>query len=141
MNLPFFNRLPVKKISILSPDTGVSQQTKQLLEALLQDLPDLLLAYIVDIQTGRLLAFYTASSVYNPHQVSLRSAKLLQMLAAAFAEQPWMTSPLTDVSVMLEDQLHYLFPCNNGQWGCFLATYLKDANLGITKKIASRHTT
>lgn len=141
MNLPFFNRLPVKKISVLSPDTEVGQRAKKILEGLLQDLPDLLLTYLVDIQTGRLLAFYTASSTYNPHHVSLRSAKLLQTLDASFTKQPWMTGPLTDISVILEDQLHYLCPCNNGQWGCFLATYLKDANLGIAKKIASRHTT
>lgn len=126
---------------MLAASNEEGQRAQKIVEGLLQDMPDLLLTCIVDIQSGKLLAFYTVGSAYNPHHLSLRHAKLFQMLEAALAEQAWMTGPLLDVSVILEDQLHYACPCNEGKWCCFLAVYLKDANLGITKKIVNRHTT
>ena len=142
MNLPFFNRLPLKKVTVATDtDDEMAKRSKQVIEGLLQDLPDLLMACVVNAQSGRVVASYTVSNAYNPNQISLRNAKLLRIMDDALTAKAWAGGPLTDVSVILEDQLHHLRPMNDGKWYCFLAVHTADANLGIAKEIMRRHTT
>ncbi|MCR5887007.1 hypothetical protein LRS06_04285 [Hymenobacter sp. J193] len=139
MNIPFFNRLQLKKITVGTEDEA-GKRAQTALEGLLADLPDLLMACVVDIQSGRVLASYTTTTTYNPNQINLRNAKLLRVITDALKAKAWVGGPLTDVSVMLEDQFHHLRPMNEGKWYCFLAVRMADVNLGIAKEIMRRHT-
>ena len=139
MNIPFFNRLQLKKITLGTADEA-GKRAQKVLEGLLEDIPDLLMSCVVETHSGRVLASYTTHSTYNPNQISLRNAKLLRTIAEALTTKAWTGGPLTDVSVMLEDQLHHLRPMNDGKWYCFLAVRTADANLGIAKEIMRRHT-
>ncbi len=139
MNFPFFNRLQVKKVVAASGEAGV--RAEAMLTALLRELPELLLAYVADNQTGALLASYTASAAYNPNQLNVRTTKQLRTMNEALATGAWPGGPLTDVSVFLDDQLHHLRPVASGQWHCFVAVRLADANLGIVKEVTRRATT
>ncbi|WBA43957.1 hypothetical protein [Hymenobacter canadensis] len=139
MNLPFFNRLPLKKITV-ETDDEMAKYSKTIIEGLLQDLPDMLMACVVNRQSGRVVASYTVSTAYNPNQISLRNVKLLRIMDVALAAKAWIGGPLTDISVILEDQLHHMRPMSNGKWYCFLAVHTSDANLGIAKEIMRRHT-
>ena len=118
----------------------MGKRSKDVIEGLLQELPDLLMACVVNTQSGRVLASYTVSNAYNPNHISLRNAKLLHTINDALAAKAWAGGPLSDISVMLEDQLHHLRPMNDGKWYCFLAVHTADANLGIAKEIMRRHT-
>ncbi|MCI1189199.1 hypothetical protein MON38_17380 [Hymenobacter sp. DH14] len=118
----------------------MAKRSREVIEGLLQELPDLLMACVVNVQSGRVLASYTVSNAYNPNQISLRNAKLLRIVEDALAAKAWAGGSLTDISVMLEDQLHHLRPMNDGRWYCFLAVHTADANLGIAKEIMRRHT-
>ena len=138
MNFPFFNRLQVKKIVAASGEAG--QRAEAMLAALLRELPELLLAYVADSQSGSLLASYTASAAYNPNQLNLRTTKQLRTMNEALATGAWPGGALTDVSVILDDQLHHLRPVAGGRWHCFVAVRLADANLGIVKEVARRAT-
>jgi hypothetical protein len=139
MNFSFFNRLVVKKVVV--PTAGeAGRQAEKMIADIWQELPDMLLGYIVDCQTSNVLAFYTVSSAYNPNQLSLRNTKLLRTMQEALANKAWPGGPLTDVSVILEDQLHHLRPLKGGDWYCFVAVRLADANLGIIKDVVRRHT-
>ncbi|RZK30983.1 MAG: hypothetical protein EOO63_05310 [Hymenobacter sp.] len=137
MNFSFFNRLPVKKVVVPAAHEA-GQRAEKIVRGLLQELPDLLLAYVVDTKSAAVLAFYTSSTTYNPHQLSLRNTKLLRTMHEALATNAWVGGPLTDVSVILEDQMHYLRPLNNDEWYCFLAVRLADANMGLVKEIVRR---
>ena len=139
MNFPFFNRLQVKKVVAASGEAGV--RAEAMLTALLRELPELLLAYVADNQTGALLASYTASAAYNPNQLNVRTTKQLRTMNEALATGAWPGGLLTDVSVFLDDQLHHLRPVASGQWHCFVAVRLADANLGIVKEVTRRATT
>jgi hypothetical protein len=86
------------------------------------------------------VASYTVSNSYNPHQISLRNAKVLRIMDDALAAKAWVGGPLTDVSIILEDQFHLLRAISNGEWYCYLAAHTKDANLGIAKEIMRRQT-
>ncbi|WP_201980177.1 hypothetical protein [Hymenobacter rubidus] len=125
----------------VATDDEMAKRSKEVIEGLLHDLPDLLMACVVNTQSGRVVASYTVSNSYNPNQISLRNAKLLRIMEDALAAKAWLGGPLTDVSVMLEDQLHHLRPMKEGKWYCFLAVHTADANLGIAKEIMRRHTT
>jgi len=138
MNFPFFNRLQVKKVVATSGEAG--QRAEAMLVALLRELPDLVLAYVADNQSGAILASYTASAAYNPNQLNLRTTKQLRTMNEALATGAWPGGALTDVSVILEDQLHHLRPVAGGQWHCFVAVRLADANLGIVKDVMRRAT-
>lgn len=139
MNFPFFNRLQTKRIVIPSPGEP-GRQAEAMLQNLLRELPELLMAYLADSQTGNILASYTASAAYNPNQLSLRNTKLLRLMDEALAAKAWLGDGLTDVSVILEDQLHHLRPLPNAARHCFVAVRLADANLGILKDVVRRAT-
>jgi hypothetical protein len=139
MNFPFFNRLQVKKVVAASGEAG--HRAEAMLTALLLELPELLLAYIADSQTGTILASYTANSAYNPNHLNLRTTKQLRTMSDTLAANTWLGGPLLDVSMLLEDQLHHLRPVADGQWHCFVAVRLADANLGILKDVVRRATT
>ncbi|RYY21440.1 MAG: hypothetical protein EOO36_00820 [Cytophagaceae bacterium] len=141
MNFPFFNRLQLKKI-VVPASAAAGQRAEKILAGIVQELPDLLLTYLVDTQSGALLAFYTASSTYNPNLLSLRNNKLLRTMQEALATKAWVGGPLTDVSIILEDQIHHLRPLDvpEGTWYCFIATRLADANLGMVKEVMRRCT-
>jgi len=108
----------------------------------MQELPELLLAYLVDTQSSAVLAFYTTSNTYNPHQLSLRNTKLLRSMQEALATKAWVGGPLTDVSITLEDQIHHLRPLvvAQGSWYCFVAARLADSNMGMVKEVVRRCT-
>lgn len=108
----------------------------------MQELPDLLLSYIVDTQSGAVLAFYTVGNAYNPNQLSLRNTKLLHTMQEALATKAWVGGPLTDVSITLEDQIHHLRPLAvpEGSWYCFVAARLADSNMGMVKEVVRRCT-
>lgn len=139
MNFPFFNRLQVKKIVV--PTAGEpGRQAEAMLAKLLGELPELLMAYIADNQSGTMLSSYTANAAYNPNHLTLRNTKLLRTIQDALATKAWVGGPLTDTSVILEDQLHHLRPLPAQGWHCFVAVRLADANLGILKDVVRRAT-
>jgi hypothetical protein len=139
MMFPFFNRLQVKKITVAGTDE-TAKKAQQMLEGLLQDLPDLLMACVVDIASGKVLASYTTHATLNPNHISLRYAKVVRSIGEALDSGAWVGGPLTDISLILEDQLHHLRPLHAGQWYCFVAVRTADANLAIAKEVMRRHT-
>lgn len=139
MNFPFFNRPALGKINVGATD-GAGEQARLAVEGILRELPDLLMTYVAEVPSGRVLASYTSHRSYNPNQVGLRNARLLAILEAPLAAHAWLGGPLLDVSVVLEDQLHHLRPFGGGKLYCFLAVLTADANLGIIKEITRRHT-
>jgi hypothetical protein len=139
MNFPFFNRLQVKKVVAASGEAG--QRAETMLLTLLREQPDVLLAYIADNRTGTMLASYTTSSAYNPNQLNLRNTKLLGYMSDTLAANSWLGGPLLDMSMLLEEELHYLRPVADGQWHCFVAVRLADVNLGILKEVVRLATT
>jgi hypothetical protein len=134
----FLNRLQVKKITVATADEN-GQQAQRILEGLLADLPELLMACVVEVASGKMLASYTTHKDYNPNYISLRYAKILRSMSEALASGAWPGGPLLDSTLMLDDQLHHLRPLHNGQWYCMLAVRTADANLGIAKEIMRRH--
>ncbi|TGE10091.1 roadblock/LC7 domain-containing protein [Hymenobacter fodinae] len=139
MTIPFLNRVRIRQITVgTSNEAGL--QARTVLEKLLAEMPELLLTCVVEVQSGRVLASYTRESHLNPNHLSLRYAKLLQLTTKTLAAQQIPGGPLTDITVLLEDQFHIVWPMRNGHWYCFVAVRFADANLGMARDIMRRHT-
>lgn len=137
MKFPFFTRSQPRAI-VLATNTDNARQAEQLLATVLQNLPELLFSYVFDTQKNTLLASYTVSSLYNPHQLTVRNAKLLHTVQQAVATGAWPGGPCTDLAVMLDAQMHYLRPLPERGWYCFAAISLADANIGMVKEVLRR---
>ncbi len=131
-SLPFLNRFSLHKLV----EAGGSP-ARLVLESLLRELPELL-ACVVELASGKVLAYYTTQTGYSPHHVSLRYARLLRSTHHALASQPWMTGPLTDITTVLDEHLHHLRPLHDGQWYCFVAVRTADTNLALLKDAVRR---
>lgn len=140
MKFPFFTRLQTKQI-VAASGSDAARQAERMLTDILAGLPELLLTYIVDLQGATLLASYTVNAAYNPHQLTVRNAKLLQTVNEALATKAWVGGPCTDLTVVLDDQMHYLRPLPERGWYCFVAVRLADANMGMVKEVLRRATT
>ncbi|RZK29730.1 MAG: hypothetical protein EOO63_08410 [Hymenobacter sp.] len=139
MKIPFLTRLQPKKI-VPAAGTADAHQAEQLLIGILKDLPELLFGYVFDSKGNALLASYTVSSAYNPHQLTVRNGKLLQTVQQAVATGVWLGGPCTDLAVMLDEHMHYLRPLPERGWYCFAAVRHADANIGMVKEVLRRAT-
>lgn len=139
MKIPFLTRLQPKQI-VPAAGNARSHQAEQLLALILRDLPELLFGYVFDIKSNALLASYTVSGAYNPHQLTVRNAKLLHTVQQAVAAGAWPGGPCTDLTVLLEEHLHYLRPLPERGWHCFAAVRHADANIGLVKEVVRRAT-
>lgn len=131
----FLKRLALHTMVVTA---GADAAAPRVLENLLRELPELLLACVVEVASGKILAFYTTHASYNPHHLSLRYARLLHTVHEAVASGAWPGGPLTDLTLVLDDQLHHLRPLRAGQWYCFVAVHTADANLALTKEVVRR---
>lgn len=138
MVFPFFNRIQTKKIVVGTANED-GQFAHTVLEGLLRELPELLMSCIVDIASGKVVAFYTTNNNYNPNQVSLRYAKVFRTVRDAQRVKAWPGGPLTDISLLLEDQLHQLYPLHSDQWYCLVVMRTDDANMAVVKDVIRRN--
>ncbi|QNH62347.1 hypothetical protein [Hymenobacter sediminicola] len=139
MQFPFLSRISLRKITVGTKDEA-GQAARTVLEQLLTELPEMLLACLVEVSSGRVLASYTTASALNPNQISLRYAKLLRQTDSALAARQIPGGPLTEMTLLLEDQLHLIRPLPTRGWYCFLAVRFADTNLGMASEILRRQT-
>ena len=128
----FLKRLPLHKL--VAADGGEAAQ--RVLEGILRELPELLLACVVEVLSGKILASYTTHPSLNPNHLSLRYAKLLRTVPAA----AWGGNLLLDMTLVLEDQLHYLRLLHADEWYCLVAVHTAESNLALTQKVVRRYT-
>lgn len=138
MDFPFFNRPALKKITVAGA-ADLAEPARTAVAGIVGELPDVLMTYVADVASGTVLAAYTSHRGYNPHQISLRNARIFSLLTATTNANPWLGGPVQDLTIMLEDQYHYLRLCRGGRWYCFAAVLTAEANLGIVKDIVRRH--
>lgn len=138
MDFLFFNRPALKKIAV-GGETTLAEPARTAVEGILRELPDLLMTYVADVASGTVLAAYTSHRSYNPNQISLRNARIFSLLTDVSVANPWLGGPVQDLTIMLEDQYHYLRLCPAGKWYCFVAVHTAEANLGIVKDIVRRY--
>ncbi|GAB3287088.1 hypothetical protein [Hymenobacter tenuis] len=138
MRIPFLSRPSIRQI-VVGTSNEAGTKAHSVLQKLLSDLPEILMACVVEVHSGKVLASYTTTESLNPNQISLRYAKLVQLTAKTVSSHHIPGGPLTDATLMLEDQLHALRITQQGAWYCFLAIRFADANLAMALEVLRRH--
>lgn len=133
MKLPFLRYLP----GLGSPPVrqvvgGPGTPATAALHYLLAELPELLLAAVLDLPTGQLLATYAAERGYQPSLLATPVAAAVQLLQqhSPAAEQP------VEVLLTLASQLHLVRLRPAGQQVLFLAIGSHDTNLALLRQLA-----
>jgi len=102
------------------------------LDYLLAELPELLLAAVLDLPTGQLLATYAAERGYQPSLLAAPVAAVLQLLQQ---QSPAPEQPV-EVLLTLASQLHLVRLRSGSQQVLFLAIGSHDTNLALLRQLA-----
>lgn len=139
MRIPFLNRLVVKKIT--GDAVGATRSgAETLIQQLLLELPELVAVAVVDMASSKMVAAYTATTSFDPYKLPARSAELLRVLQRMLTA-PWLPDQqVTDLVVVLDEQLHCLRPMGQGRQLCYLVVRSADTNMSLVRDILRRHT-
>lgn len=140
MKLPFLRYIPglgsppVRQVAAGSgPHTGPAIAA---LHHLLAELPELLLAAVLDLPTGQLLATYATERHYQPSLVVAPLAAVVQQ--ATLLGQLQTADELQEILLTLSGQLHLLLVRPGGQQALYLAIGSHDTNLAIARQLAQQ---
>lgn len=125
---------PTHRVVVTAATEAGRGSAERALNYLLAELPELLLAALVQVDTGKPLATYTTQSQWRPGAVAEPFAAALRQLRAAQAgtAEPGLVE---EVLVTLKTQVHVLRLTPNGQHFLYLAVDGHDANLALTREV------
>ena len=144
MKLSFLDRLQnLVKPSSSEPTPFVAQRAAAIaqLDGLRADLPDLLAATVIDIETGQALASHTSSAALAPAKVSHHHAEIIRQKRRALAALQLSDEAIEDIVIALTTQLHlFRISPDNRRLLC-LVVGTKDTNLALARETLRQHNT
>ncbi|AHJ97702.1 hypothetical protein Hsw_2378 [Hymenobacter swuensis DY53] len=128
----------VKKIT--GDAVGATRSSAEtLIQHLLRELPELVAVAVVDTASSKMVAAYTATPKFDPYKLTGRSTDLFRGLQRMLAA-PWLQGQqVTDLVVVLDEQLHCLRPVGQGRQIVYLVVRLADTNMSLVRDILRRH--
>ena len=140
MKIPFLKQLqrlagPTANEIELSATGPASARIEQAIRYLLAELPDLLMAAVVDVATGKPLATYTTDRSLRPAAVAGFNAEAVRQVQASLAAQGTASEQLEEMLFTLPSQLHLLHVAPVNQSFVYLAVDCRDTNLGIARAV------
>ncbi|UOR04878.1 hypothetical protein MUN82_18280 [Hymenobacter aerilatus] len=141
MQIPFLNRLQslsgatINKV-VPAGNNPEHQEAAQILQRVLEGLPELVAAAVVQIETGQAMATYMTSRDFNPTKVAGYNASLVrEQYKVLTALQPGSDEQLEEIVITLPTQLHLLRILTNQQQFLYVAVESRDTNLGIAREV------
>lgn len=135
--IPFLNR--VSDLLDPLPEADRSRAT-EIVRSVMQDLPELLSATVIDIGTGRILAEHVAEKNGNTILAAAAHAEMVkQKRQAMIALQLGPEEQLENILVTQHQQLHLMRVLHEGQWILSLVANVQDTNLGIARTVLHAH--
>ena len=140
MKIPFLNQLqrltgPVTNEVRLAVSGPESNNIEQTIQYLLDELPDLLMAAVVDVATGKPLASYTTDRDLRPGSVVGFDAAAVRQVQASLLVQGLTEETLEEILLTLPSQLHLLRLVPGGHTFICLAVDCLDTNLAIAREV------
>ena len=140
MKIPFLKQLqrltgPVPNEVVLTTTGPEGVAIEQAIRYLLDELPDLLMAAVVDVATGKPLATYTTDRELRPMIVAGFNAEAVRQVQASLVAQNSAAEQLEEMLFTLPSQLHLLHLLPSGQRFVYLAVDSRDTNLGIARAV------
>ena len=140
MKIPFLKQLqrlagPAANEVVLATTGPESASIEEAIRHLLAELPDLLMAAVVDVATGKPLASYTSDVALRPGAVAGFNAEAVRQVRASLAAQGTTQEKVEEMLFTLPSQLHLLRLAPAGRTFIYLAVDRRDTNLGIAREV------
>ncbi|QKG58036.1 hypothetical protein GKZ68_16260 [Hymenobacter sp. BRD128] len=141
MKLPFLRYLPglgsppVRQV-VGAPGSISNSPAEAALHYLLAELPELLLAAVLDLPTGQLRATYAADRAYQPSLLAASVAAVVQQ--AQLLGQGQAGEEPAEVLLTLASQLYLVRLRPGGQQVLYLAVGSHDTNLALLRQLAQQ---
>lgn len=140
MKVPFLRYLPglgSPPVRQVVPGPGnPSSPAEAALHFLVAELPELLLAAVLDLPTGQLLATYAAERAYQPSLLVGSVLAVMQQLHLVRQDQA--DEEPVEVLLTLASQLHLMRVRPGGQQVLYLAIGSHDTNLALLRQLAEQ---
>ncbi len=142
MKLPFLKQLqrltglPTHELVI--EDTGPGSESsgvEQALQHLLAELPDLLMAAVVNTETGKAAGLYTTERGLRPDLVAGFNAEAVRQVRAALVAQQATDEVVRELLFTLRSQVHVVHLSASGQQFLYLAADSHDTNLALAREV------
>ena len=137
MKIPFLKQLqrltgPVPNEVVLTTTGPEGVAIEQAIRYLLDELPDLLMAAVVDVATGKPLATYTTDRSLRPAAVAGFNAGVVRQLQASLGAQgAAATEQIEEILFTLPSQLHLLHVAAGNQLFVYLAVDCRDTTWAL----------
>jgi hypothetical protein len=141
MKIPFFKQFqrlagPVAhEVEMQAAPGSASAPIERAIRHLLAELPDMLMAAVVEVATGKPLATYTADRDLRPGPVVGFNAEAVRQVQAAVRAQGTPSELVEEMLFTLASQLHLLRLEASGRWFIYLAVETRDTNLAIAREV------
>lgn len=139
MNLPFLRNLPSlgrrPLFRIVANAEATATGAEAALQHLLAELPELLMAAVVTLESGQVLASYATQPQLWPSTAAPFWTAAVQQLQASQDAQGPGPEQLEEVLVTLPAQLHLLRLAPRGHYLLCLAIGAADTNLALAREI------
>jgi len=141
MKIPFLKQLQrlagpaAHEVEMLAPAGPARAAIERTVRHLLAELPDLLMAAVVEVATGKPLATYTVDRDLRPALVAGFNAAAVRQVQALLKAQNTPAEQVEEMVFTLPSQLHLLRLVPAGQWFIYLAVDSRDTNLAIAREV------
>ena len=137
MKFPFLTHWPGRRPvvgQVVAGAGAAAGPAAPALRELLQLLPELLLAVVLDTETGELLATYAATAEWQPAELAAPLVASLRSLRASLPIYGESASALHELVLTAGSQLHLLGLKPGRTHAIYLAIASRDTNLALTRQ-------
>ncbi|WP_245882917.1 hypothetical protein [Hymenobacter chitinivorans] len=131
-----------RKHVLAAQKAAVAQQAEpkasRVIQGLVQALPGLLAAAVVQTDSGNTLAQHSATDQLNPATAAAYNAEVVRQKQKAMAALQLSGETIDDILISLSTQLHLIKLSADGRQFIYLVANARDTNLGLARE-ALRH--
>lgn len=102
---------------------------------ILDSLPQLIAAAVVDVQSGLALASHSNSPTFNPEAAAAYNAEVVKQKLKAMAALKLQGEQIDDILITLTNQLHLIKLLEGGKKFIYLAVNPRDTSLAIAREV------
>jgi hypothetical protein len=118
---------------------STSNKAGKTVQNILESLPQLIAAAVVDVQSGMALASHTNSPSFNPEAAAAYNAEVVKQKLKALQALKLQNEQIDDILISLTNQLHLIKVIEGGKKFIYLSVNPRNTNLAIAREVLREH--